>query len=136
MEPARNLPGESAEPYTIRIGPYASGIRVEVRGEGTYENTVAYWQWIVTEVRNRRPLCLLLIDEMHGQPLSAADWLALVTAMRGQGLEAVRIAHVKPRGLQLIEHCEIYANEAGFHSRVFMDESQADLWLRYGERDP
>jgi hypothetical protein len=56
--------------------------------------------------------------------------------MRGLGLETVRIAHVKPHGLQLIEHCEIYANEAGFDSRVFTDESQADLWLRYGEPHP
>jgi len=124
----------AAEHFTIRVSPYALGIRAEVRGEATYENTVAYWQAIATEVQRQHPQCLLLIDEMHGPPLSATDWLSLVAAMQGLGLEAVRIAHVKPHGLQLIEHCEIYANESGFDSRVFSDESQADLWLRHGER--
>jgi len=71
---------------------------------------------------------------MTGPALSATQWLSLVAAMQGQGMETIRIAHVKPHGLQLIEHCEIYANEAGFDSRVFADESQADLWLRHGER--
>ena len=123
-----------AETYTIRVTSYALGIRAEVRGEATYENTVAYWQTVAAEVRKLGPRCLLLIDEMHGPPLSATQWLSLVVAMQGQGLEAIRIAHVKPHGLQMIEHCEIYANEAGFDSRVFIDESQADLWLRYGER--
>jgi len=123
-----------AETYTLGFTPYALGIRAEVDGEATYENTVAYWQAIAAVVRTLHPKCLMLIDKMTGPPLSATQWLSLVAAMQGLGLEAVRIAHVKPHGLQLIEHCEIYANEAGFDSRVFVDETQADLWLRYGER--
>jgi hypothetical protein len=123
-----------AQTYSIRVTPYALGIRAEIYGEATYESTVAYWQAIATEVRTRRPKCLLLIDRTTGPPLSAPQWQSFVTEMRGQGFDAVRIAHVKPHGLQLIEHCEIYANEAGFDSRVFVDETQADLWLRYGER--
>lgn len=122
-----------AEPFSLRVAPHLAGIRVEVHGVGTYENTVACWQTIVAEIKARQPKGLLLIDEMRGPPLSAAQWQALVAAMAGQGLESVRIAHVRPQGLQLIEHCEIYAREAGLDARVFVNEATADLWLRHGE---
>ncbi len=120
--------------YSMRVMSHPVGIRVEVEGEATYENTVAYWLAIIAEVQARRPKGILLIDKMRGKPLSAKQWQSLVEAMQGQGLESTLIAHVKPHGLQLIEHCEIYAREAGFEARVFADESQADLWLRHGER--
>ena len=55
------------------------------------------------------------------------------SSMVGKGLESVRIAHVKPHGLQRIDHCELFAREAGLEARVFTDETEADLWLRYGE---
>jgi len=44
----------------------------------------------------------------------------------------VRIAHVKPQGLQRVEYCELFAREAGLTARVFTEESVADLWLRHG----
>jgi len=50
----------------------------------------------------------------------------------GKGLENVRIAHVKPHGLQQIEYCELHAREVGFVARVFTREIEAELWLRYG----
>ncbi|KFN40990.1 hypothetical protein [Arenimonas oryziterrae] len=120
----------------ILIAPHPAGLRVRVRGEGSLENTIAYWQAILAEVRTslRKPGGVLLIDEMSGDPLSAGQWQSLVEAMRGQGLEQVRIAHVKPQGLQLVEYCQIYASEAGLDAQVFEDEGQADLWLRHGER--
>lgn len=108
-------------------------LRVHVAGESTLENTVAYWQAIVDEVRRERPEAILLIDELQGERLTGVQWRQLVETMAGHGLEPLRIAHVKPMGLQQIEHCEIYAREAGFHSRVFDDERRAELWLRYGE---
>jgi hypothetical protein len=123
-----------AENYTIIVTPHPAGIRIEVEGAATYANTVAYWLEIIAEVKVRRPKTLLLIDKMRGEPLSAKQWHSLVEAMQGQGLESTLIAHVKPYGLQLVEHCEIYAREAGLHARVFDDESRADLWLRYGEK--
>jgi hypothetical protein len=52
--------------------------------------------------------------------------------MAGSGLERVRIAHVKPTGLDHLEYCEIYANAAGIDARVFADEGEAERWLRYG----
>ncbi len=123
-----------ADTYSMHVTSHPAGIRVEVHGEATYENTVAYWRAIIAEVQARHPKGLLLIDKMRGAPLSAEQWKSLVAAMQDQGLESTLIAHVKPHGLQLIEHCEIYAREAGFEARVFADEAQADLWLRHGER--
>ena len=119
--------------YTLRISPHPAGIRVEVSGESTYDNTVAYWRVIIAEVQARHPKSVLLIDELRGKSLSAEQWQSLVAAILGHGLESTPIAHVKPHGLQLVEHCEIYAQEAGFDARVFDDESVADLWLRHGE---
>jgi len=111
-----------------------TGLRAKATGPATYDDTVACWQAIVLEVKERRPATVLLIDEMRGPPLRAEQWHTLVDAMRGQGLENVRIAHVKPFGLQGIEYCEIFAREAGFHARAFDNEATAELWLRYGSQ--
>jgi hypothetical protein len=118
----------------IDFAPHRVGLCVVVSGAGTYANTLAYWQAIVGELRARHPAGLLLIDKTTGKPLSVAEWTALVKIFVGQGLEQVRIAHVKPYGLQRIEYCELCAREAGIDARVFTDEAEADLWLRYGER--
>lgn len=118
----------------IQISLLPNGLRVEASGPSTFENTVAYWRAIVSEVRLRQPRTILLIDHTSGDPLSAADWQSLVAKLKGSGLEDVRLAHVKPGGLEQLEYCELYALEAGFTARVFYDEAQADLWLRYGER--
>jgi len=122
------------EVFSIASTPHRAGLRVEVRGPGTYQNTLAYWRSIAAVLGERRPPGLLLIDKTSGPPLSAAEWRSLVDLMRGTGMEQVRIAHVKPFGLQRVEYCELYARELGFDARVFTDENQADLWLRYGER--
>lgn len=126
-----------SEPTSIgtRMAPHRAGLRVEVTGPGTYANTVAYWKTILAAVRAHLPQGLLLIDRTTGAPLAAEEWKRLVETMTGSGLESVRIAHVKPNGLQRIEYCELYAREAGFTARVFTDEGEADLWLRYGVSD-
>jgi len=116
----------------IQTSQHRAGLRVEVSGPGTYANTLAYWTTIAKAVREQSPRGLLLIDRTSGEALGADQWKALVESMKGSGLEKVRIAHVKPRGLQQIEYCELYAREAGFSARVFTEESVADLWLRHG----
>lgn len=123
----------SPPPFLIRFSRQQSLLRVQVTGAGTLPNTVAYWKAIVAEVSRDRPHAILLIDELQGDPLSEGDWKLLVEQLAGHGLEPIRIAHVKPMGLQKIEYCELYAREAGFHSRVFDEERTAELWLRYGE---
>jgi len=123
------------EGIVVHLTPHRVGLRVLVRGAGTYANTLAYWQTIAAKLRELDAPGLMVVDETTGPPLSAEDWKALVEAMQGQGLERVRIAHVKPHGLQLIEYCELAAREAGLEARVFTDEAEADLWLRYGEHE-
>jgi hypothetical protein len=123
---------QTDDTFVVRTAQHHGGLRVEVTGPGTYANTVAYWKTIVAAVNEQRPRGLLLIDRTTGAPLSAEQWKGLVELMVGQGLENVRIAHVKPMGLQRIEYCELYAGDAGLVARVFTEESEADLWLRYG----
>ena len=120
-------------PFQIDFSRHPAGLRVHVTGVNSLDNTVAYWLAIAAEVRER-PRPVLLVDELQGEPLAADDWLKLVVSMAGQGLEHLRIAHVKPQGLDSVEYCEIYAKDAGFDARVFTDEAAAALWLRYGER--
>lgn len=120
-------------PFLVHFARQQSMLRARVTGESTLRNTIAYWKAIVAEVQRDRPDAVLLLDELHGQALEEADWKHLVREMAGHGLDAIRIAHVKPMGLQKIEYCELYAREAGYHSRVFDNERAAELWLRYGE---
>jgi hypothetical protein len=123
----------SDQGFAIRFEPHRAGWRVHVTGPISLANTIAYWTRIVEGIR-ADPKPVLLVDEMQGAPLDAGDWEQLVKAMQGTGLEKVRIAHVKPRGLDAVEYCEIFAREAGFEARVFTDENTAALWLRHGER--
>ncbi len=126
--------GEVGNGNGMSFRPTRTGLRAQATGPGTYPATVACWQAILVQVRERHPATVLLIDEMRGPPLRADEWQGLVESMRGQGLENVRIAHVKPFGLQGVEYCEIFAREAGFHARVFDNEATAELWLRYGSQ--
>ena len=116
----------------IQTSSHPVGVRVEVSGPGTYANTVAYWRAIVEAVRERQSRALLLIDRSSGPALSEQEWKSLVDTLAGNGLERIRIAHVKPGGLQRVEYCELAAREAGYTARVFTDEAVASVWLRYG----
>jgi len=129
MHPVDSLQPDS---LLIRTAQHPAGLRVEVNGPGSYANTLAYWRTIAKVVTEQRPRGVLLIDRTSGPPLTAEEWQTLVDAMAGSGLEQVRIAHVKPQGLQRVEYCELFAREAGLTARVFTEESVADLWLRHG----
>ena len=119
---------------TISMTREAGTLRVHVQGAASVEATRAYWRAIVEESARDQPRYLLLVDELVGEPLGATDWCAVVDMLSGTGLEGVRIAHVKPYGLDAVEHCEIAARQHGFEARVFVDERAARLWLHYGER--
>ena len=118
--------------FEIVFSTHPFGLKARVRGEATFESTVAYWHTILAELDKRPSAGLLLIDEMTGVPLSEDHWRRLVDMMKGGPLERVRIAHVKPMGLERIEYCEIFALEAGMHARVFTDAAEAVMWLRHG----
>ncbi|GAA3919912.1 hypothetical protein [Luteimonas lutimaris] len=120
--------------YTIRITPHGDGMRAEVEGTSCMAATVAYWREIAGWARRHDARTLLLVDRLKGTPLTEAEWLRLVTSMHGEGLEKLRIAHVKPLGLGEVEFCEIFARDSGIEARVFENETLAEVWLRYGER--
>lgn len=119
----------------VRFHQDPAVLRVRVSGPNTLVNTRDYWAAVLEEVR-RRPRPVLLVDELHGPALSPDQWGELVEALRGSALQGVRIAHVKARGVDALEFCELHAKDAGFVARVFTSEEEASRWLRYGESEP
>lgn len=119
-------------PLEIVFSTQSFGLKADVRGQASFENTVAYWRAIAAELQRHPAAALLLVDEMTGTPVSEEHWRQLVEMMKGGPLERLRIAHVKPMGLDRIEYCEIFALEAGMHARVFTDQTEAVMWLRHG----
>lgn len=108
------------------------GLRVHVKGEDNFDNTAAYWRAIVRHLRLTHARNLIVFDELEGEGLSESEWLDLVTHLDGMGLEQVRIAHVKPRGHNRVEYCELFARSAGYDARVFACEGEAERWLLAG----
>ncbi|MEO6104139.1 MAG: hypothetical protein ABIP44_10945 [Pseudoxanthomonas sp.] len=118
--------------FQISFSTHPAGLRAWVTGEGTLQNTLAYWEAIVVELGARPAPALLLVDELRGESLPEQAWRQLVEAMEGTVLEQLRIAHVRPFGLQSVEFCELFALEAGMRARVFSSEDEAIMWLRHG----
>lgn len=110
-------------------------LRALVRGDRrNLEGSIAHWQAIAAEVRRVQAKALLVVSDMPGDPLEAALQPRFFAAMRGSGLEAVRVAFVDarlPHSLRT-ENAEILAFEHGFEARVFPDEASAERWLHYG----
>lgn len=132
MTPAR--PRDVPDDMALTFRPTRTGLRATATGTGTFAATMECWRAIAAQAVARQARTVLLIDEMQGAPLHPDEWESLVEKMQGHGLEGVRIAHVKPYGLQGVEYCEIFAREAGFDARVFSSETTAELWLRYGSQ--
>ena len=124
-----------APSYAIDIAVRGGVLHVRVSGASTVPNTVAYWRLIAQAAREHGAEALLLVDMMSGEPLQEDDWQQVVTSLRDEGLQRLRIAHVKPLGLQQVEFCEIFARDAGIEARVFENETLAGIWLRYGSHD-
>lgn len=120
-------------PVAVQFSHFGKGgLRALVTGPRSLAGTIEYWEAIACRVGEERPAKLLVLDELVGTELTAAEWEHLVENMLGFGLRSLRIAHVKPAGLGQAEYCEIYANIAGFDARAFTDEAEAMRWLRYG----
>lgn len=101
-----------------------------------YGQMLDAWGRIIREVSRGAPEALLVVADVQGPPLTGAQIEAFVTAMRGCGLEGLRIAYVYPLASDWsrAEAAEILALESGFEARVFADERAAETWLRHGER--
>lgn len=118
--------------YKLKLTHDGDGLWATVTGTRNVANTVAYWEAILAEVLRQRPRWLYVDDRLKGAEIAIGEWFALVDAMKGRGLEGLRIAHVKPIGVNHLEYCEIFAREAGLEARAFSDPGTAERWLRYG----
>ncbi len=109
-------------------------LQVRVAGPNTRGNTFGYWRAIAEAIEARPAGLLLLVDELVGPALPAQDWRELVAEI-GPRLGRLRVAHVKPRGVDTVEHCMLSALDSGLEAQVFADVRAASLWLRYGDCD-
>ncbi|MGJ4802888.1 hypothetical protein [Luteimonas sp. SDU82] len=119
--------------FRIALRREAGELQAHVTGSNTRANTFGYWRAIAEALEAQRAGLLLLVDELEGPPLDAADWRALVAEF-GPLLGRLRVAHVKPRGLDTVEHCMLSAIGSGLEAQVFADVHSAALWLRYGQQ--
>ena len=109
-------------------------LQVRVAGPNTRGNTFGYWRAIAEAIEARPAGLLLLVDELVGPALPAQDWRELVAEI-GPRLGRLRVAHVKPRGVDTVEYCMLSALDSGLEAQVFADVRAASLWLRYGDCD-
>ena len=122
------------EPQSLWIDAvrHPLGLRVHVRGARTCENTVAYWRAILRRLRLTGAQNVLLVDELDGDGLSESEWLGVMMQIAGMGPERIRIAHVKPTGMDDIACYERFVRDVGYEAKVFDREEDAERWLREG----
>ena len=126
---------EQAPAYELDFLDRGDYLFAKIKGEqDSPEITLAYWCDIARECARRGTARLLVCDDLQGQPATPQDFAQLTEALRGSGMEHVRIAFHEPvsANLRLVEHGELAFREAGFTLRVFGSEREAELWLRYG----
>ncbi len=122
--------------FRISFRRESGHLRASVSGYGgSLETTVAYWNAIGDEVRDARPVSVLVVDQMEGGVMPAGQVPHFIEAMAGRGFEGLRVAYVEAHldHLAHAEVAEILACEKGFNVRVFANEMDAAVWLRHGE---
>ena len=127
--------GQAGQPFQLHFTDRGDYLFATVKGDqDSAEITLAYWRELAAECVRRGAPRLLVCDDLHGEPATPEDFSRLSAALRGSGLERVRIAFHEPvsANLRLVEHGELAFREAGFTLRVFGSEREAELWLRYG----
>lgn len=109
-------------------------VRLLGDAETTLERTREYWLRIAERANACGAGQLLVLDALPGEVMSDEDLLRFFDSVGTLGLEHVRIAYVEGRIDQVsrIEYVELLALERGYRIRMFGNESDARLWLRYG----
>lgn len=94
-----------------------------------------YWGHIADKLRMLNFSRLLVLDNMPGEVLSDDDLKHFLQGIAPLGLQSTRIAYVKVRLDQVVnmEVAEQFALDLGYRFRTFANESDARLWLSYGE---
>lgn len=106
----------------------------EVVAEDNLELTREYWLRISERANAYGAEHLLVLDALPGEVMSDEDLVRFFDSVGTLGLEHVRVAYVEGRTDQVsrIEYVELLALERGYRIRMFANESDARLWLRYG----
>ena len=109
-------------------------VRLLGDAETTLERTREYWLRIAERANASGAEQLLVLDALPGEVMSDEDLLRFFDSVGTLGLEHVRIAYVEGRIDQVsrIEYVELLALERGYRIRMFGNESEARMWLRYG----
>jgi hypothetical protein len=109
-------------------------VRLLGDAETTLERTREYWLRIAERANACGAEQLLVLDALPGEVMSDEDLLRFFDSVGTLGLECVRIAYVEGRVDQVsrIEYVELLALERGYRIRMFGNESEARMWLRYG----
>lgn len=128
----------SGQGYRLELVFQGALLSVRLLGDAvqtTLARTHEYWARIAAKVDEYGAVQLLVLDELPGEVMSDADLLRFFDGIAGLGLDAVQIAYVEGRADQIarIEYVEQLALERGYRVRMFGNESEARLWLRYGE---
>ena len=96
--------------------------------------TSEYWVAIIQRLRALGASQVLVLDAKESDVMSSADLERFFVAIEGLGLEQAKIAYVEGRVDQMprIQEAEIMAMERGYTIRMFGNETDARVWLRYG----
>ncbi|HEU4773376.1 MAG TPA: hypothetical protein VFS82_02470 [Lysobacter sp.] len=123
-------------PFRIDFRHDKSRLRAEVTGRmGSLENILAFWRILAAEALRLGVTTLLIVDAAEGDPLEPEQLHEFIRSVNQLGLKGVRIAYVETDDARLPndETAEILARELGYVARIFGHETEAALWLRYGE---
>lgn len=134
MNDAPPAPHESRG-FAVGFRLDAGCLRVHVTGAlGSLEEILALFLAVAAELRRTGAAQMLMIDDTRRDVPDAAQFGLLVQAVDGAGFAGVRLAYVSGRGGEAVplEANELLARERGYVLKVFGDEMQALLWLRYG----
>ncbi len=126
----------SEQSYRLRFDDHGDHLCVELSGPGdSLETSMIYWRQIADECERRGTRALLVLDRFGGEPLAPHEMDQVIHVMRDSYMQHVRVAYCKLNAAHLpqAEYGELHAREVGYNVRVFGDENEAQLWLRYGE---
>ena len=127
---------EGGWPFRIDFRHDRNRLRAEVSGRtGSLENALGFWRSIATEALRLEVTTLLVVDAAEGDPLDLGQLQELVRQVSQMGLKDIRIAFVETSHARIAndEAAEILGRELGYSVRIFGHETEAALWLRYGE---
>jgi hypothetical protein len=123
-------------PFRIDFRHDKNRLRAEVTGRtGSLENILEVWRVVAAEALRLGVTTLLVVDAAEGDPLEPEQLHEFIRSANQLGLKGIRIAFVETNDARIPndEAAEILGRELGYVVRIFGHETEAALWLRYGE---